>query len=285
MNYVETPFNYTGSKYKMLDQLLKEFDYTKKYFIDLFVGGGSVAFNICDKYEKILINDIIKDLVYIYKELMDNDDIVKNMRNLIVDKEDYDGFVNLKKSYNENKSSDKLWALMLNSYNNMLRFNQKFEYNSGFGHRGYNDNIDRKINIFKEYIRGYKNKFIFSSVNFDQIKVINKNTMVYIDPPYSFGYDIKKGDKSKLVRTCEAGYNIYWFKEHDEKLYNYVLELDKNKISFCLSGLFEHNGIRSLLLEKLINDGFVNKIMDFNYNGVSKLKIDKKSIEMIIKNY
>jgi site-specific DNA-adenine methylase len=43
---IETPMNYTGSKFKLLEQLLPEFDYTKPYFIDLFTGGGSVYTNM-----------------------------------------------------------------------------------------------------------------------------------------------------------------------------------------------------------------------------------------------
>ncbi len=37
---INTPFNYTGSKYKILNQILPLFDYQKEYFIDLFCGGG-----------------------------------------------------------------------------------------------------------------------------------------------------------------------------------------------------------------------------------------------------
>ena len=63
---IETPFNYTGSKYKLLEQLLPKFDYSKSYFLDLFCGGGSVYTNVLDKYEKIWANDIIKNLVEIF---------------------------------------------------------------------------------------------------------------------------------------------------------------------------------------------------------------------------
>ena len=41
--YIETPFNYTGSKYKILDQILPLFDYNKKNFIDLFAGCGGLS--------------------------------------------------------------------------------------------------------------------------------------------------------------------------------------------------------------------------------------------------
>lgn len=37
---IQTPFNYTGSKFKLLDQLLENFDYNKTEFVDVFTGGG-----------------------------------------------------------------------------------------------------------------------------------------------------------------------------------------------------------------------------------------------------
>ena len=61
--FIETPFNYTGSKFKLLEQILPEMDYTKSYFVDLFCGGGSVYTNVFDKFDKIIANDIIKDLM------------------------------------------------------------------------------------------------------------------------------------------------------------------------------------------------------------------------------
>jgi site-specific DNA-adenine methylase len=44
MNYINTALCYTGSKYKILNQLLPQMDYTKKYFVDLFAGSGVVGF-------------------------------------------------------------------------------------------------------------------------------------------------------------------------------------------------------------------------------------------------
>ena len=40
MNYIEPPLNYTGSKFKLLEQLIPMFDYSKSYFVDIFTGGG-----------------------------------------------------------------------------------------------------------------------------------------------------------------------------------------------------------------------------------------------------
>lgn len=67
MEHINTPMNYTGSKYKLLEQLLPEFDYTKSIFLDIFTGGGSIYTNILDKFDKVIVNDIIKDLVGIHE--------------------------------------------------------------------------------------------------------------------------------------------------------------------------------------------------------------------------
>ena len=34
---IETPFNFTGSKFKLLNQLLSDFDYTKNNFVDVMM--------------------------------------------------------------------------------------------------------------------------------------------------------------------------------------------------------------------------------------------------------
>ena len=67
---INTPFNYTGNKFSLLEQIIPHFDSSKEYFIDLFCGGGSVYTNIVDKYQKVLINDKISELVEIHKNLI-----------------------------------------------------------------------------------------------------------------------------------------------------------------------------------------------------------------------
>ena len=145
MNYINTPFNYTGNKFKLLGQILPEFDYTKKYFIDLFCGGGSVYTNIIDKYDGVLINDRISDLIGIHKELINNTDLfVSLVKSLCPSKTDKESFIKLRSDYNSDKTPAKLYALMLCCTNNMMRFNKKFEFNQTFGERSYNENTEKK---------------------------------------------------------------------------------------------------------------------------------------------
>jgi site-specific DNA-adenine methylase len=145
MDYINTPLNYTGSKFKLLYQLLPEFDYSKIYFIDLFCGGGSVYTNIVDKYEYILCNDVIGDVIGIHKGLIfDSENFIKKIKKLSPNKDDQEAFLKLRKSYNENKNAEALFALMLSSTNNMMRFNMQLFYNQTFGKRSFNESTQKR---------------------------------------------------------------------------------------------------------------------------------------------
>jgi DNA adenine methylase Dam len=279
--YVENPFNYTGSKYKILDQILPLFDYNKKNFVDLFAGGGSVYSNVLDKYDKIAVNDVIKELIDIQHKLIINDDIINNVKKLVVSKDDKDGFLELRKNFNNDKSPEKLWALMLCCTNNMLRFNKKFEFNQTFGKRTFNSNTEKKIKSFVDNVRPFKEKIMFLSKSFNDIPLLT-NTMYYIDPPYGY---VKNNDTIGTKQISEAGYNAYYNRADDLMLYEYVKNIHKIGSSFMLSGLLEHNDKKSWILTRLINDGFNWKEIDLNYNKVSRLDKDKKSKEIIIYNY
>lgn len=266
---IETPFNYTGSKYKLLNQLLPEFDYSKSDFIDLFCGGGSVYTNVVDKYEIVAVNDIISDLIGIHQQLLVSDDIIEITKSLCPTKTDSQSFLQLRKDYNQNPSPEKLWALMLSCTSNMMRFNQKFQFNQTFGKRTWNSSTESKVKNFTNHIRQYATKIKFTSQTFDSVEISSDKYMVYCDPPYS---------------NTEAGYNAYWKKDDDVKLYNYLLDVDRKGSSFMISGSLKHAGEGCKLLEDLIKDGFFHKVLEHDYNKVSRVG-NKQTQEIIIKNY
>jgi site-specific DNA-adenine methylase len=280
--YIDSVMNYTGSKFKLLSQILPHFDYTKANFVDLFTGGGSVYSNIVDKYEKVLVNDIIKDLVGIHENLVFGDEIITETKSICPGKNNAPGFAELRNSYNQDPTPGKLWALMLSSTNNMMRFNQKFKYNQTYGERGWNSNTDVKVENFTKHIRQYRDKLKFISNPFYGVNFDSNNIMYYIDPPYG---RIKNEDGSiGKKQISEAGYNAFWKEDDDKKLYEYIKNIDKCGSSFMVSGVLEHGGKICWMLDKLIQDGFKSKELNFDYNKVSR-KGDKKTIEVIIMNY
>lgn len=279
---IETPFNYTGSKFKLLEQLLPVFDYTKPYFVDVFAGGGSVYTNVLDKYQKIIVNDIITDLIGIHNSLIQGDDIISETKELCPGKKNPLGFAKLRESYNDTPSPAKLWSLMLSSTNNMMRFNQKFKYNQTYGDRGWNPNTDKKVESFTNHIRQYKDNIRFVSKPFDQIEVSSDKIMFYCDPPYG---RIKNDDGSIAKKQIsEAGYNAFWKEDDDKRLYDYLKLIDGKGSSFMVSGVLHHDGKTCWMLDKLIQDGYRYQELQFDYNKVSR-KGDKSTTEVIITNY
>lgn len=279
--YVDGVMNYTGSKFKLLDQILPNFNYSKTYFVDLFCGGGSVYTNVLDKYYKILANDIISDIIGIHNGIITSDSIIDETIKVCPVKGDKEAFLKLREDYNNNPAPEKLWALILSSTNNMIRFNQKLKYNQTYGERGWNSNTYKKVEEFKNHIRKYSDKIFFKSLPFNEILINNSDTMVYIDPPYG---RIDNNGEIGNKQISEAGYNAFWKKDDDIKLYNYIKRLDKIGASFMISGVLEHDGHVCWILNKLIKDGFNYKEIKFDYNKVSR-KGDKETKEVIIMNY
>lgn len=278
---VETPFNFTGSKFKLLNQLLPEFDYTKNNFVDVFCGGGSVYTNIVDKYQSILVNDVISDLIGIHSGLLKDDEVIEKTKLICPDKTDEVSFSNLREDYNKNPSPDKLWALMLSCTSNMMRFNQKFKFNQTFGKRTWNSSTDKKVEEFKNHIRKYSDKIDFVSKSFYDLE-IKPDTMYYLDPPYG---RVKNNDGSiGKKQISEAGYNAFWKEDDDKRLYEFIHKINDIGSSFMVSGVLYHNGLTCWMLDKLINDGFSKKSLSFDYNKVSRVG-DKETTEIIIKNY
>lgn len=281
---INSPFNYTGSKFKLLDQLIPNFDYSKPYFIDLFCGGGSVYTNILDKYQKVIVNDIINDLVNIHESILESDDIIDKTKILCLGiKEDQDKFLKLREDYNNNPTSDRLWSLMLSCNSNLIRFNKKGKFNQTWGKRSWNDSTQKKLDIFKNHIRKYKDNIRFTSKSFKDVEVKSDKVMIYIDPPYGFIIDEKGEIGNKQI--SEAGYNNFYYKQDDINLYEYCKMINDLGSSFMISGVLEHGGQRSWLLDKLISDGFRYKELDFNYDKINKSGSDKKTKEVIIMNY
>jgi len=93
--------------------------------------------------------------------------------------------------------------------------------------------------------------------------------MVYADPPYS---------------NTEAGYNAFWKKGDDNKLYEFLKHIDKIGASFMISGVLSHDNKTCELLQNLINDGYRSKELVYDYNKVSR-KGNKDTTEIIIMNY
>lgn len=264
---VRSPLNYTGSKLKILDQILPYFPRDKDItFIDLFCGGGSVFIN--SGFNKIIANDIINPLINFYKELQtkDSQEILKNIEAHKISKVNKKEYIEARNAFNAGGASNPylFFSLLCSCTNNMIRFNKSFLFNQTFGERTFNESTKEKLLEFQKEL---KNKnIIFNNQSFESVP-IPENSFVYIDPPY-------------LI--TEAGYNAFWSKSNEELIYTYLTDLNTRNIKFMLSNVSEHKGVKNPNLDRLKDFNIVE--LTHEYNRVSRSGASK-SKEIIVMNY
>ena len=289
---IGSPLNYTGNKFKLLNQLIPYLNNQSDKFVDVFAGSGLVALNT--NSSKIVLNDNNIITIQLLKYFMDNNsETINNDMDLIIKKygftdsyrfglksykeEKHEGlskynkeaYNNLKKDYNTDPTIDKLFALIVFGFNHYIRFNSKGLYNVPVGKVDYTASLREKT---EQYTNGLKNKKITISNKDFRDKSIYKDldALYYFDPPY-------------LITL--APYNAMWNEKDEKDLLDLLDELNKKGVKFALSNVIESNGKTNYLLKewsKKYNIIYLNrKYLNSNYR--------KKNItiaqEVLITNY
>jgi adenine-specific DNA-methyltransferase len=299
---IQSPLNYTGGKFKLLDQILPHFPDRIDTFVDLFCGGCNVGVNI--SAERVIFNDNSSHLLYLYntfknlgKETVLNmiDNVIKRYGLSRSTKNGYDfygcdssaglgdynrePFLRLRKDFNK-KNEDygyyiMLYTLIVYAFNNQIRFNSKGEFNLPVGKRDFNDNMKSKLCTFIDQLR--RGNYTFSCVDFREFDttVLTGNSLVYCDPPY--------------LITC-ATYNEQdaWNEQCERDLYAMLDTLNKRKIKFALSNVLSSKGKKNTMLSEWLNQRNYRTIhLNYSYsnsNYQTKNKTDSAD-EVLIVNY
>ena len=305
MSYIKSCLNYTGGKYKLLNQIMPLIPTECRTFIDMFCGGCNVGINM--KAEHIIFNDKLEVLIELYKTLLEleEDYIFSKIEEIIkrynlsdtynrgytiydcnssqglsgVNKEAYQ---KLRLDYNMSKPTDKeqtiekylmLYTLSVYGFNNQIRFNKEGNYNIPVGKRDFNQKVREKLKLF---IRAIKEKNIsFINVDYKELYLeeLNGDDFVYADPPYR-------------ITTASYNENKGWTLQDDLDLFEYLDKVDKMGIRFAMSNVVEHNGNKN---NELIEWAKKYKIhyLNFNYNNSNYQSKAKKKVtkEVLITNY
>ena len=274
--YIKSPMNYTGGKYKLLNQILPLFPKNINTFVDLFTGGCNVAVNV--SANKIIANDLCTQVIDAYKGIQNNtteksiEMIIKIINKYKLTKENKEGYLELRSNYNDgNKEWYVLYTLLTHSFNNQVRFNKKEQFNMPFGKRSFNSTLKQK---FKDFSNAIHNKNIkFTNENFKNLDIdkLGENDFVYLDPPY-------------LVTM--ATYNAGWNEETEKDLLLLCDKLNEKGIKFAISNVLEHNGNKNKILINWSKKYNVN-YLDYDYSNCNYHKKDNghKSVEVLITNY
>lgn len=281
--YIKSPMNYVGGKYRLLNRIIPVLQQeNNQVFVDLFAGGLNVGINIDAK--TIYANDRLTFLIELYEYFQSTpvDKLISAINETILmyslDQQNIDGFNKLRKDYNDNKSPLKLFVLLCYSYNNQMRFNNKFEYNMAFGRNrsSFNQSIENNLIQFATALK--EKNIILSSLDFYKFD-FNKarGGLVYCDPPY-------------LISNCvyndgKRGFGG-WKESDDIRLLELLDELNKDGIRFALSNVLYHKGEENKRLIEW-SDKYHVMYLDIDYSNCNYQIKNKetKTVEVLITNY
>lgn len=280
MEYVKSPLNYTGGKYKLLPQLLELFPKQVNTFVDLFAGGGNVSVNV--KAEKVVFNDLmwqVPEMLQEFKKIGVEESLRKidgYISSYDLSKENKEGYLALRELYNKGKSDPlMLYTLICYSFNNQIRFNNKGAYNMPFGkdRSSFNPTLREKFIIFVQRLQSMEIQF--SSKDFRELDLdtLGENDFVYCDPPY-------------LITVASYNENGGWGEQAERDLLAKLDTLDKAGVKFGLSNVFESKGKENIILKEWAK-GYTVHYLDHTYSNCSYHKKNKQSkdIDVFITNY
>lgn len=235
---------YTGNKQKLLPELFKLFPDRNSYmrFIDCFCGGLSVSLNVP---KPVLSNDYDRTLIDMYKRLQmlpDLSPVLELIKQYGLGKNEKEAYLTFRDAYNKNKDPLWLYVLILHSFSNVNRTNDKGDFNANFGCRTLNDSTVKRFEHFKNNVRGIE----FSSASFKDLDIC-LNDFVYCDPPY-------------LI--TDAVYNKFWNEEREHELYDFLDNLNSDGIKFGLSNVTHHAGKQ--------NDILIEWMQKYNVHNLDK---------------
>ena len=285
-NYIKSPMNYTGGKYKLLPQILPFFPTEINTFVDLFTGGGNIAVNV--NANKIIANDFEPHIIGIYKTFQkyEIEELIKTIEVAIqafgLTIENADNFNNFRAYYNKHIEDGysfimpiMLYVLICYSFNHQFRFNSKGEFNMPFGKNRSQWNNTMKKNLINFHKAITEKNIIFTNKDFNELKIdkLSSNDFVYCDPPY--------------LITC-ATYNEKdgWNENSESKLLELLDKLNSQSVKFALSNvLFSKGKTNDILIEW--SKKYNVHHLDYTYQNCNYHTKDKESKpdEVLITNY
>ena len=274
-NYIKSPLNYVGGKYKLLKEILPLFPDKINTFVDLFGGGFNVGINV--KAKHIIYNELCKQVVELMEvlkekelqELLDSINFI--IRDYKLSKENKEGFLKLRKYYNENPEPIVFYTMICYAFNNQIRFNQQGKYNMPFGkdRSSFNPTLRKKFICFVDKLHNIDISFMnkdFTEIDFEDF---NADDLVYCDPPYF---------------NSVATYNEQngWTEDNEKSLLDLLDRLNDKGVKFALSNNLKY---KNPLLDKW-KEKYKVHYLNADYSNCNYHKVDRsKDIEVLITNY
>lgn len=265
---------WVGGKRQLLSEIIPLIDESCDNYVEPFIGGGAVLFRLQPK--KAIINDYNTELINVYRTVRD----------------DLDGLVALLKEHEKYNSSDYYYEvraldrtpdfdkmsnlekaariIYLNKtcYNGLYRVNSLGQFNSPYG-KYKNPNIVNEVVLraISKYLN--RNEISIRSGDYkDVLNDIEKNTFVYLDPPY-----MPISSSSSFTGYTEGGFGYdkqVELKEECDKLNSKGVHfLQSNSDCEEIRELYKAYRIKVVKAKRAINSdakkrGQINEVLIYN---------------------
>lgn len=265
---------WVGGKRQLLSEIIPLIDESCDNYVEPFIGGGAVLFRLQPK--KAIINDYNTELINVYRTVRD----------------DLDGLVALLKEHEKYNSSDYYYEvraldrtpdfdkmsnlekaariIYLNKtcYNGLYRVNSLGQFNSPYG-KYKNPNIVNEVVLraISKYLN--RNEISIRSGDYkDVLNDIEKNSFVYLDPPY-----IPISSSSSFTGYTEGGFGYdkqVELKEECDKLNSKGVHfLQSNSDCEEIRELYKDYRIKIVKAKRAINSdakkrGQINEVLIYN---------------------
>lgn len=275
-----------GGKFKLLPQILPLFPKNIRTFVDVFAGGGNVGINVESK--NIILNDNLIYLVSLYEFIKKTpkNEIINYIEDRILElnlsQSNLEGYLELRKQYNDYKKPLDLFVLTAFSFSHQIRFNNSHQFNTPFGKDRSSFNPKMKENLIHFIDALQKDDVKLSNLSFELLNYdnLNEQDLVYCDPPYLI--------TTGTYNDGKRGFNG-WGEKEEKLLLELLNTLNKRSIKFALSNVLEHKGKTNLLLKEWIAENKYNtyylnhSYKNSSYNTRNKGVFNSK--EILVTNY
>lgn len=175
---------WAGGKNRALGKIFETMPREGNILIEPFVGSGSVSLNT--NYKHYVLNDNNPDLINTMLA------VVKDPKGIIAELSEYfnadtntqDAFIELRRKFNVEKCPWERAKLFIylnrHCYNGLCRYNNSAEFNTSFGRYSAPLLPREQILFFSKKLK----KATFTCGEFDKVRVPQKKSVIYCDPPY-----------------------------------------------------------------------------------------------------
>jgi DNA adenine methylase len=253
---------WSGGKGSELKLFRHHYPNNFKLYIEPFIGGGAVFFNL--NFKRNVISDVHEGLINFYQQIKNGNaiEIYNRVSKLSVDEPTYYYVRDTMSTVDPIDRAVRFYYLRKTAFRGMLRYNKKGKFNIPWGrYKNVNFNLIRDP-WYTELLKNTDIRLLSFEDIFEEFD--NEYNFMFLDPPY----DSKFTDYG----YCQFG------REFQTKLAD-LFKASKNK---CLMVIGDSELIRELY-EGYIVDAYYKKYMFKIHSGRVDDKIDNQ--HLVIKNY